>query len=157
MKNLIPSGNKHVMLDADGTEYYKNARGAWAPGYYDGDKFIWASTRKYAARARTFKMADGTEKTVRLTKYTYKRKLRPAVAPVGRNGRQYKRAYLETFADLYWDGENLYRAANVAIAFDADGAPTKYINSLELFTDWNAIWDRYPEVTRDIVFDAPAA
>lgn len=154
--NLISTGNKHVMMDEHGTEYYRNAKGEWAPGYYDAKRraFVWKSTRKYYARRRTFKMADGTTKSVTITKYTYKRKMRPADAPVGKNGRQYTRAFLETFTDLYWDGELLYKAANVPVEYDADGKPTRYINSIVPFTDWDKIWDRYPDVTRDIVFDA---
>ena len=156
--NLMPTGNKHVMMDEHGTEYYQHTegvqKGKWAPGTYDGRKFVWTSTRKYYARKRLFEMADGSTKWVVLTKYTYERKLRPTDSPVGKNGRQYAHAYLETFADLYWDGETLYRAANVPVEFDEDGKPTRYINSIVPFTEWDRIWDRYPDVTRDIVFDA---
>lgn len=159
-QTLIPTGNKHVMMDESGREYYQRKNGTWAPGYYDERRraFIWTSTRKYYARTRTFEMPDGTMKSVTLTKYTYQRKTnRPDYAPVGRNGQHYKRAYLETFADLYWDGELLWKAANVAIAFDADGKPTEWMNTIVPFTDWSKIWDRYPDVKRDIVFDEPTA
>lgn len=154
---LIPTNNKHVMMDETGREYYQKENGSWAPGYYDHKKraFIWASTREYAARNRTFEMSDGTTKRVTLTKYTYERKTtRPAYAPIGRNGQHYKRAYLETYTDLYWDGEQLWRAANVATEFDADGNPCEWLNSIKPYTDWTKIFDRYPNVKRDIVFDA---
>jgi hypothetical protein len=104
--------NKHCMADDHGTEYYRNSKGAWRPGAYDGKKFVWKSTTKYAARKREFEMADGTKKIVRLTKYTYERFLKPAYAPVGKTGRQYKHAYLECYRALYWDGMELYKAVD---------------------------------------------
>ena len=141
--------NKHVMQDEQGTEYYRNAKGEWRPGAYDGKKFVWQSTTKYAARKRTFEMADGTTKTVRLTKYTYERFLKPAYSPIGKTGRQYKHAYLECFRALYWDGEELYKAVDVQLA---DGS---WINSIEPFFDYDQMWDRWPEVERDITLEEP--
>lgn len=134
--------NKHCMTDGT-REYYRNERGEWRPGSYDGKKFVWASTTKYAARARTFQMADGTKKTVRLTKYTYGSFLKPAYSPVGKSGREYKRAYSECYRALYWDGMELYKAVNVQMA---DGT---YINSIEPFYAYDQMWDRWPEVKRD--------
>lgn len=67
MKNLI-AVNKHCMTDGT-REYYKNSRGEWRPGSYDGKNFIWARTRKYAARRRTYQVGDETM-SVRLTRYT---------------------------------------------------------------------------------------
>lgn len=154
MKQTLVKVNKHCMTDGT-SEYYRDERGNWKPGAYDGKKFIWASTTKYAARKRTFQMADGTTKEVRLTKYTYERFLKPAYAPVGKTGRQYARAYQECYRALYWDGEYLWKACNVAVEFDSDGKPTKYINSIEPFTDYLAMWDRYPEIERDITMEMP--
>ena len=142
--------NRHVQMDEHGTEYYRTERGEWAPGYYDGKKFVWTSTAKYAARKRTFTMADGTEKTVRLTKYTYESFLKPAYAPIGKTGRQYKHAYKECYRALYWDGQELYKAVNVLI----NG---KWTNSLEPYYDYDKMWDRWPDVEHDITTDEPMA
>lgn len=152
--NPLLKVNKHCMTDGE-REYYRTEKGDWKPGRYDGKKFVWTSTTKYAARARTFEMADGTTKTVRLTKYTYESFLKPAYAPVGKTGRQYARAYQECYRALYWDGEYLWKACNVAVEFDDDGKPTRYINSIEVFTDYLAMWDRWPEVERDITMEVP--
>lgn len=138
---IIRTG-RHTMTDGS-QEYYQLQNGTWAPGVYDGNKFVWTSTAKYAARARTFAMADGTTKTVRLTKYTYDRFLKPAYSPVGRTGRQYKRAYKECYRALYWDGTELYKAVDILV----DG---KWINSIEPFYAYDQMWDRWPEVERDI-------
>ena len=135
--------NRHVQMDEHGTEYYRTERGEWAPGYYDGKKFVWISTAKYAARKRTFTMADGTTKTVRLTKYTYESFLKPAYAPIGKTGRQYKRAYKECYRALYWDGCELYKAVDILV----DGS---YINTIEPYYDYANMIDRWPEVERDI-------
>lgn len=141
--------NKHCMADDHGTEYYRNSNGAWRPGAYDGKKFVWQSTTKYAARKREFDMPDGTKKTVRLTKYTYERFLKPAYAPVGKTGRQYKHAYLECYRALYWDGMELYKAVDVQLE---DG---RWINTIEPFYAYDQMWDRWPEVERDITTEAP--
>lgn len=140
---------RHVATDGS-REYYRTERGEWAPGAYDGKKFVWISTARYAARKRTFAMPDGTTKTVRLTKYTYERFLKPAYAPIGRTGRQYKRAYKECYRALYWDGCELWSATNAPVEFDADGRPTRWINTIEPFYDYAAMWDRWPEVERDV-------
>lgn len=148
-KQDLTKVNKHCMTDGT-REYYRNQRGAWAPGHYDGRAFVWESTTKYAARKRTFTMPNGTTKTVRLTKYTYERFLKPAsYSPIGKTGREYKRAYCECFRSLYWDGKELYKAVNVQLE---DGT---YINSLEVFYDYDLIWDRWPEVERDITLEEP--
>jgi len=136
--------NKHCMADDHGTEYYRNAKGNWKPGAYDGKKFVWKSTTKYAARKRTFDMPDGSKKIVRLTKYTYESFLKPAYAPTGKTGRTYKYAYQECYRALYWDGHELYKAVDVQLA---DG---RWINSLEPFYAYDQMWDRWPEVERDI-------
>lgn len=136
--------NKHVMEDAHGTLYYRNSKGNWKPGAYDGKKFVWKSTTKYAARKRTFDMPDGTTKVVRLTKYTYERFLKPAYAPISKTGRQYKHAYLECYRALYWDGMELYKAIDYQMPDDT------WINSLEPFYAYDQMWDRWPEVERDI-------
>ena len=140
--------NKHCMADDNGTEYYRNSKGAWRPGAYDGKKFVWQSTTKYAARKREFDMPDGTTKTVRLTKYTYERFLKPAYAPIGKTGRQYKHAYLECYRALYWDGMELYKAVDYQMP---DGT---WINTIEPFYDYDQMWDRWPEVERDITTEA---
>ena len=152
-KSKLTKVNKHCKTDGI-HDYYRKANGTWAPGHYDGRAFVWKSTTKYAARARTFQMADGTTKTVRLTKYTYGRFLKPAYAPIGKTGRQYRHAYLECFRALYWDGHELYKAVDVQLE---DGT---WINSIEPFYDYGKMWDRWPEVERDITIEdlaAPAA
>lgn len=138
--------NKHCMTDGT-AEYFRKANGAWAPGHYDGRAFVWESTTKYSARKREFTMPDGTKKTVRLTKYTYERFLKPAYAPIGKNGKQYKRAYLECFRALYWDGQELYKAIDYQME---DGT---WINTIEPFYDYGIMWDRWPEVERDITLE----
>lgn len=148
--------NKHVMTDGT-NEYYQTEKGKWMPGSYDGKKFVWKSTAKYAARRRTFDMPDGTKKTVTLTKYTYEKFLKPAYAPIGKSGREYKRAYRECYRALYWDGEELWKAANVAVEHDADGNATRYINTIEPFYAYDQMWDRWPEVERDITTEEPKA
>jgi len=140
--------NKHCKTDGI-HEYYRNSKGTWKPGAYDGKQFIWKSTTKYAARARTFDMPDGTKKTVRLTKYTYERFLKPAYAPIGKNGKQYKRAYLECYRALYWDGMELYKAVDYQMP---DGT---WINTIEPFYAYDQMWDRWPEVERDITTEQP--
>lgn len=150
-QQLMTTGNKHVRMDSNGREYYKLENGTWAPGHYNGKAFVWDSTTKYAARSRTFEMPDGTEKSVRLTKYTYERFYKPAYAPVGKNGKQYKRAYKECYRALYWDGTDFWQAVNLQ---RADGT---WYNSIRIFERWDLIWDRYPEIERDITALEPVA
>lgn len=108
---LVPV-NKHVMTD--GTyDYYRDKRGEWKPGYYDGRIFWWIRTRKFSARHRTYKAPERGAFTVRVTRYTTGRSSKPAYAPIGKTGRQYKRARLETIRDVFYRHGMFYEACNI--------------------------------------------
>ena len=107
--------NKHVMQDVHGTEYYQDEKGNWKPGTYRNGTFYWLRTRKFYARQRPYIMSDGKQYYFRLTRYTYKRSSHPAYAPLGKNGKQYKRARLETIKEVYYRDGLFYVACNIEL------------------------------------------
>ena len=107
--------NKHCMEDAHGTEYYRDEKGEWKPGEYRNGTFWWLRTRKFYARQRPYMMSDGKQYYYRLTRYTYKRGSHPAYAPFGKNGKQYKRARLETIKEVYYRHGRFYVACNIEL------------------------------------------
>lgn len=134
-KQTLVKVNKHCMTDGT-KEYYRNERGDWRPGHYDGRRFIWDRTRRYSARKRTYEV-NGRMVDVRLTRYTIKETLRPAYAPIGKNGKQYKKAYLQTVKDVYYANGTFYIAVNVR---REDGT---YYNSIKPLSGY--IFDCYKE------------
>ena len=104
--------NKHVMTDGI-NEYYRTEKGEWMPGYYHNGTFYWVRTRKFSARHRHYQLRSGEQLTVRLTRYTYRKGSKPAYAPIGKNGKQYSRARLETVKDVMYREGVFYVACNV--------------------------------------------
>ncbi len=104
--------NKHCMTDGI-DEYYRNEKGEWMPGYYHNGTFYWVRTRKFSARHRHYKLRNGEQFTVRLTRYTYRKGSKPAYAPIGKNGHHYQRARLETVKDVMYRDGVFYVACNV--------------------------------------------
>ena len=104
--------NKHCMTDGI-DEYYRNEKGEWMPGYYHNGTFYWVRTRKFSARHRHYKLRNGEQFTVRLTRYTYRKGSKPAYAPIGKNGQHYQRARLETVKDVMYRDGVFYVACNV--------------------------------------------
>ena len=137
---LHETGNKYVMEDINGNEYYfmpridgmDNGDGKWMPGYKHGKHFTWdypAGSRagkdkngfwfepgRFCAARRTFKMITGQSKQVRLTRYTYGTFKMYKHAPKGKNGQFYMyKALKECNRAIYYDGERFWQACDLAI------------------------------------------
>ena len=158
MCKVVGMVNKNVALDEKGRECYKHpTNGRWMPGEYTRRGFVWLYDKRgtFSADRRPYTMPDGSEKWVRVTRYTYGLFTKPAKAPVGKNGRPYKRASQQCARSVYFDGKSLWCARNVAVD---DG----WLNTIVPFTghlwdchDENSVKRGIPVVEMDVVDGIP--
>lgn len=156
---LIHTGNRHVMTDESGREYfYHPKKQGWFPGEKRKGRFLWTNMPgsksyrdkggswfytegRFCNRTLPFPTVGGTMLASK-TRYTYATYTRPDEAPNGRNGQPYKMASVLCRRAIWFDGQRFWKVGNVRLE---DGSWLN--NTLLPFS--GEMWDAYELQSED--------
>lgn len=141
---LMATDNRHVMVDERGREHFWHpTRRKWLPGHKEPRAFVWDyCPARFYDRLKHYTMLDGSVKDTRVTRYTYAQFKKADEAPVGRNGKAYKRALKVCMRCIHYDGERFYKVQCVQVS---EGVWVN--NTLVPFT--GEMWDCRPSQSEE--------
>lgn len=115
---LMATDDRHVMVDERGREHFWHpTRRKWLPGHKEPRAFVWDyCPARFYDRLKHYTMLDGSVKDTRVTRYTYAQFKKADEAPVGRNGKAYKRALKVCMRCIHYDGERFYKVQCVQVS-----------------------------------------